>query len=522
MINKLFRHQLQIVILGMSVIFVYFLSSYGRVTINLDTNALTTYQLESSAVSSSKKFSNTNSKSITKLLKRGSYIFLAKSSGKSNFSAFEVSGFFKNTRVTAEFSSEKNREYVGYNPEGCAVYANAVLYSYACVPVTTITTHVPATNDTPTYNQNVGTTAGQIMGSIHTKEGVFLFGKQPTSEAGENYSYVAYNISGGFDLDAAPKTDLVDLEKGRAYSFVAYQDGFMAYESNGASLYYYQKIDKKPVKIDSPSLNNASLRVVGASSVGQSFMIAYSNSSSQNDQIEINGYSDSGDKAAARQNKNIGVRPSTRIVIFRNGATYEYSFGSYFNSFALCGTNKLCLLDNTPNKNLVVYDIAGKTAKKIYMVTRTTDMKSIGSGLLLVRDGGVFSYDADSRSGFIELGFNLSRYCGLYDEGANYIVCLSDSRSNSGMLLIDRQKDVTGKIDLVVDEILGMPQVKNISVYKNKVFINLNTGEEIYDENLRSFVFDPVKQKQSLGVVNKRIVELGVDTKSYDIIPIPR
>ena len=67
-----------------------------------------------------------------------------------------------------------------------------------------------------------------------------------------------------------------------------------------------------------------------------------------------------------------------------------------------------------------------------------------------------------------------------------------------------------------------MSRVKDVSVYKKKVFINLNTGDDLYDEATRRFVFDSVKQKAALRQVDQELVALGVDLKSYEIITLPR
>ena len=360
------------------------------------------------------------------------------------------------------------------------------------------------------------------MGAVHTKEGVIMFAKQPTTEDGASFSYIAYNVSNGVSAPIVSSHELTDLDRSLNFTFVSYKDGFLAHDSIAGNIFYYTDSASKAKKIEAPNLNDAGLSLAGTSSLNGGFMTVFSNRASKGDLIELNGYSDLSDKTVLRNQKRSDVKPSTKVVIYKDGGTKQLSFNEYFSSLVLCGTNKLCGVSEDSKREMTVYDISGKNTVKLYSIENVRDLRSIKSGLLLVRDNNVVAFDADSRSGYIEYSVGLGGYCGIYEEGDNYLVCVADSKSNSAMLLINRAVDATYKIDLVVADLLTLPQVKDVSAYKEKLFVTLDTGEDIYDESLRSFVFDKAKQKAALAVVTKKLNDLGLDLKAFELIPLPQ
>ncbi len=521
--RNIFRKKKFIAIVLLLLAGLYFLYNYGTVTVSLG-GGETTYQLEPQKTYNSSTFENTKKSSITKLAKRGDYVLLAKNSSKSFYATVSVKRFLRNTRLTADFQAEKSREYVGYSPGPCTFYAAGTLYSQgSCGTTTELTAHYQATSDTPTYNQKIDTDFGDIKGALHTKEGTLLFGKKTTSDNGDSLNYTAYDISKGLSAPISIKHELTELNKSLNFTFTSYKDGFLAHDTTDSNIFYYSTSGAKGEKIDMPSMNDTGMRKVSVSVMGDTFLTVYSNRAVNKDLIEIGAYDDASDKDLLMKQKAAPkIKAQTKLSIYQAGKNKQLILESYYSKVALCGTNKICTLSEDSNRVMTVFDNTGKSLKKLYSIENVGDIISIKDSMLMFWNNNILAFNADSRSGSIEFSLGALVYCGVYEEGDNYMVCAADSRSNSAMIMINRSVSAVEKIDLVLSKLLSLSRVKDVSVYKKKVFINLNTGDDLYDEATRSFVFDSVKQKAALRQVDQELVALGVDLKSYEIITLPR
>src|SRR3989344_9694405 len=109
------------------------------------------------------------------------------------------------------------------------------LVSYECCDLFgNIGLHVPADSDTPTYTvKNANNLPdGNVESIIDTKEGAVAFVKTSTVSDDSKRSidvHTAYYL--GANLEIKEEVQWPGVAADKSYSFIAYQDGFIAYSS---------------------------------------------------------------------------------------------------------------------------------------------------------------------------------------------------------------------------------------------------------------------------------------------------
>lgn len=510
-----------IIFILMVLVILFLFSHFSFISISAsgqDNASETSFQLvnQHSAQAVTKK---TKDGKTTRLVSRGSYDVLVKNGAKSYFTVVKAGGFFTKKTVDAKLANQKKREYVGNGPAGCTFYSAEVLYSYDCPGTSLITTHVAATEAVPTYTIKSDTAMGVIKGVVHTKEGVVVIAQVATTEDGQYSPYRAYVLSGG--LSSSSSTDLGDLEKSTGYSFAPYKDGFIAYDIAFYKLLYYANSKSKPESIATVQPKDSGLKPVSISAHGNSIVATYSNAVEAPDENLVNVYSDKIDVAANKNKKVVKVKPLTKFVVYRDGKSQEYGQKRYFSVVQACGTNKICALDSDSKRSLLVYDASGKKLSLLYTLTGGKMIKSTDSSLLIVRDSEVLGFDTDSRSGTVQYSYEGLRFCGIDDDQNDYILCIIDNHSQVVALRITQNQDDTGGIDRKIQQLQNIPEVIGVSAYKNRLFVSLEVGNDVYVPELQSYGFDRAVQRTALAAVNKKVSELRIDKNSYSIVPVP-
>src|SRR3990167_9250697 len=233
--NKKF---LAVVILVILLFTAYWLN--GRSTlkitiINTSGNQAVSYALYNQGSKKTISFQS-SSATVKKMVPRASYEVLVTQGQKSYFTVAKTKRFLGKTTLEVNLVEEKGRKFVGNYPEPCMKLVTATLVSYECGGLFGhIGLHVPADSDTPTYSVKNPSNPpdGNVESIIDTKEGAVAFVKTSAVTDDSKRSidvHTAYYL--GANLEIKEEVQWPGLAADKSYSFIPYQDGFIAYSSN--------------------------------------------------------------------------------------------------------------------------------------------------------------------------------------------------------------------------------------------------------------------------------------------------
>jgi hypothetical protein len=443
-------------------------------------------------------------KSITLTLPKNRYEIIATQGDTHAFKMIDTVGFYKKVQASLTPVSEKFREFVGDNPSECNFYHQAVLYSYACGFSAIITTHIPATVSLPTYITKSDTAMGIILGSAATQEGTVVFGRQPTSEAGEKYPYTANLLGDGLTVKSTGVLSALDTNTN--FKFIAYREGFLAYSLALDKVYYYPSVQSQPEEINIDRPAEAAFQAIGLSVRNDIIVATYSNEQKREGTDE-----DEPVKTGT---------PTTAIMVYATAtkSTRSFAVKQQAKQVELCGDNIVCVLGEKTNQPMKVYNISGNEARLEYGVSNIRSMYNSKTGLELVTDSEIIALDTSARTGTTQYTFGQDmEFCGLTGYGDSYIICVNDKKNRYYALRIDTSKDNIDSIDKKIAQMRNNRDILGISAYKNYIYISAYFGEDIYSEADRAFVPNPENRKLVSTSVYNAMESLGIDVSKYTI-----
>jgi len=313
----------------------------------------------------------------------------------------------------------------------------------------------------------------------------------------------------GDGLNVADSAELKGLDNNTTYSFQPYKDGFIAYDTAFTKVFYFASIKSDPeaIKIDQPK--DGSQGPITLRTYGDKIVASYGDFRSL--------VGDSEDVSSTPSN----VKSS--VSIYSQGKTKQLTLNKQFIDVRLCGTDKICVVGGQPQQNLTVYDVSGDSAKSLYTINDVSSVENNGSTLLVVKNSGIIALDVDKQSGYTQFSMGSLGLCGIPIQtvSEDYLFCVTNSLGQNVALHIDPSQNNSDSIDKKVQELQKLPGVQSVSAYKKFLFVTLKLNADVFDEDLRSFVFDPTIKKQLTDSVNNQVKDLGIDRTAYTIRILP-
>src|SRR3989344_1847402 len=499
--NKKF---LAVVILVILLFTAYWLN--GRSTlkitiINTSGNQAVSYALYNQGSKKTISFQS-SSATVKKTVSRASYEVSVIQEQKSYFTVVKTKGFFGKTTLEVNLAEEKGRKFVGNYPGPCMKLVAETLVSYECGELFgNIGLHVPADSDTPTYRVKNPSNPpdGNVESIIDTKEGIVAFVKTNTVSDDSKRSidvHTAYYL--GANLEIKEEVQWPGLAGNKTYSFIRYQDGFIAYSSSYDQVLSFTAASSQPKDITTTTkAGRKNLSGQAFDTRNNAFLVLYSN------------VTDTKSK-----------KPLSEIVISKNSQPSRHLlFNRGFITARFCGNEKICALEA---KNLQVYDVSGKKPKLLFSVSGVNAVENTDRGLVVVRNNEVLGLDIEKREGSIEYSYGDYKLNSMRKDGLGYLLVLTNNRSQKVALYID-QETVSDSIDKKVSELQKMSEVRGfVDINSSSIFITPQLGNAtIYNNSLGRYVYDPIIQKTVTQKINAKIDSIGVDRKSYQITIYP-
>lgn len=437
--------------------------------------------------------------SFSKTIPRGGYTILVTQNNKSYISQVHAPGFFTKKTVTATLEPEKARMFVGNNPAPCKFYSETILSSYECDNNTkTVSIHTPANQNQPTTtitDKNVQT-VGTLEGTVQTKEGTIALIRTPAS-AGVVDHHALYLVKTTVNGNIYTPLKQDDISGSAPFSITNYKEGFAVFSPTLGKIQTYESTTTKPTNIE---IKNPGKEMDMAYATGNKTSLAVV-------------YVDKADQAS----DDTHVKGKTKVIVYTNGKTKEYGFGTSFIAIRLCSSQHLCALNPESNK-LEVYAIGGSKAKRVSQIPGVTAISSTANGVVFLKGSYMVQYDPVKNFGSIEYSTTGYNYCGVQNLSTSYILCLSDIKKNRVALLVDQNTPDTDNIDKNIAELQQLPEVTRISTYGKYIFITPNVGDPQYIPSLKSYGYNPTTKKVVNDKINGKMSQLGIDPKVYTIV----
>lgn len=429
---------------------------------------------------------------IKKIVSKGSYEITVRQGSNNYFAVAKASGFMRVAHISGTLSTEKSREFVGNVPQPCVHTVGGILASFPCEgSYASVLVHKPAVGSLASYTVPVSNppSNSQIIGFVNLKDGSFVLTKH-SAEEDVTPQYIMYKVNSGYQTSSGVL--LPELDGDKDYSMVAHKDGFVIYSKSYDDVQYYQFVGSKPQKIEFNKTMDESM-------VPRSI-----NFNDDNIAALYVGRPDGTDKEARSD-----------VAAKINGVTKQLSFSGAFYSAVLCGSNKLCLLNDA---GLGVYDIANKKPELVFVVNNVSSITNTNKGLVAVNPTGVLNLDVDQQSGFYEYTFGDYKFNKIQvtDESI-YVLSLTNNKSREVALLVDQDKPNSDGIDKDAAALQKMPEVSFVTIYDKNIYVSANLGELVYSSAIDSYTYNPTTQKAVAAKINAEIDKLGIDRKVYTI-----
>ena len=463
------------------------------------------YQLSKQGSKNVDSFKSSESQ-VERRLPSGSYQMVVYHNNTSFVAVVSLKGFFRKTVVDITTSPEHSRVFIGKSPAFCMDSINNQLFSFDCGDkYTSLKYHVPSTTtrrpqrSTPTY-EGLFT---NVEGTFHTSQGNFVLMKNNTIVSGIA-GHSVYKINSAADsltLAKSQGTGLSDLDNNTLYKVRAYKDGFVVYAPDFSHIYYYTDRASRPTD----------LAIGGAKTKG---LVANQGNFDVSNDTVLTTYS-SGDLSGSNlKSQQSGAK--TEVVYGKPGSVKYFSINGYLSGAQLCGSQKMCLLDT---KNVLsVYDISGKSPKKLYQIYNIDYIDDTPAGFLALNKGqqALFNVDIDKAVGYIEYSLGDYQFNRLQETNGGFILSLTDNKKQEMALFIDGQKVDTDSIDKKILSVQNDPSL-TATTYGNVIFFNPYIGAVKYNPATRSFDTDPGAKAAAVVAINKAVDNAGIDRKTYTI-----
>ncbi len=412
--------------------------------------------------------------SVRKRVSRGNYEVVAKLEGSSYFQVTKTKAFLRPTTIEASLKKERDRQFVGNNPEGCALYDQTIAFSYACNgTLGELMIHTPATDQAPTATENVSSDLANldIGGIIPLGDKRYVYAQGATDLESDIQEPIMFQLTDSGGL--VNRTDLENANAEQQHKISRYQEGFLLYAADASDLKYYKKPDAKPEKITIPRPDKKNIEPFGMSASGDTIAVAYQDA-------------ELAERADVHDENQTG---KTYIQIYQQREVKTVEIAKAVSSFVLCGDRYLCAI---ANNELGVYDISGKKAESLYQVKNVKSVIQNDKQIAVERESEILNIDVSSRNGSVGLSLEKVTSCGLSGAANGYTVCAINNKNDKVLLYVDNTKENVSNIDKKTASLLEQPYIDSVSVYKNFVFVSPNVGSLVYNPATKGYEYDAV------------------------------
>jgi hypothetical protein len=422
----------------------------------------------------------------------GNYGINIKEGDKSYFEAVKTKGFLRSTNITPKTQPEKQRIFVGNNPNLCMQYLVSKLVSFPCSDrFENIGIHVPASATTPTYvlknpNKNVG---GFVEGMVKNGLGIVVLVKQPGIGDSEGKHTI---FTTDDSLGASNVRDLSDLNPDTSYLLATYKDGVLAYSLEAGKAYYYQTLSSKPETIELNKPKDSSLSAASLSAHNGSLAILYGQPASP-----------------------AGKNKVSEIHYKSTGSWQVMSFKNDYTKAVVCGTNMLCMI---ANETMDVYRADSTKPTLLYSINNVIDVENAGGDLLIVRSSDILRFNPEKRSGSVDYSFGDYKFAGIKNEPSGYILSVTNSKGKKVALSINSQLPNEDSVDKRVSQLLSVDSISDISAYGRFIYISPNVGPLVFVQSTGEYGYEPALVKQRASEINQAVSKVGFDQAKFTII----
>ncbi len=493
-IVQFLKHHIRLLlVLTLLLIITFVIMRHGFVTIEVtgspQDNSPFSYKLLNQSTQKTTEIKTTATK-VRKLVAKADYEVLVTKNGGSSFSVVKSPGWLHSKHISISLKLQKARQFVGDNPAPCMYYIDK-LYSLACGgTVKSISVHVPANEHQPTYvTKNTRGPDGSLEAIVKTTGSNFAI-------VNTGLNHAAFSLNNGLALTNG--VVLQELASNQTYSFAAFKQGFIAYDSTLTSVLYFSSPSAKPATFSlQSSVNNLkpSLLSVG----GDTIVVVYSNAVIGEDPNKPN--------SSAVRNE---------VVIYpAKGNSRSYRLDKkIFTDVEICGTQKLCFLSN---KVVYVYDTSVPKPRLLFTIQQANSIDDVAGQLLIARDSDLLTVDVDAQHGSEAYSFGGYQQCGSQNEGNDYLLCVVNGRSKKVALKLDWANNNSDSIDQKIAELEKLTSINNISI--NGAYIFISPAVPLtFSQSSGQYTYDPVAKAKATNEIGNAIAKIGIDRNVYKII----
>ena len=508
-----------VIILGLVSIVFYMFFNYSFIEIEVvdyNQDEKLTYKITDE--DKTKHRETSGSDNFRKLVSRGSYRVEIKQKENSYFEIANTKNFFQTTEIKASLSSERDREFVGDNPQPCMDYG-VNLVSWPCTGrANNGFIHTPATNTVPSTNQNLrvfGYPALYINSVFGVDEQSYIY-TQTAFDGGSFNSVIELDTSNGVINQSG--SEELDVQQTREYKATDYRGGFLLFSLDGEDLRYYDnelggsfnqlpslELDENESFYSLQTYNDLVVAVSGDNTV--------INELNKPSLFTSNKPTDEGEQ----EFEDEGIA-NAKITFIEGENKTILDPGFDVTQLRLCGENLICVLSEAV---MTVYSIEGGNLDELYSIPDVVQIESFNENVLLINDVGVLYFDVEERSGYYQYTFDDYVYCGVSVFGEKYGVCVDDglgSNRSRSVLLINPEEENTDSIDKKIYKLSELEEVKTISIYNNYIHISPEVGELAFDEELGRYTYSESLINRASSSINQHIDKYNIDTDKYNII----
>lgn len=484
---------------------IYWLSGYGFIEITVTPGGQDSVAYQLLNQGGEKTVSFTAGQKVKKMVRRGSYEVSVRRGDSSYFTVTKAGGWFKKTTVAASPQPEKRRKFIGNSPGPCMFLVRSILASASCNDYFhNLQAHLPATEAQPTFTRTSASDAVGIVGGIIKLAGshwAYLY--TPDADEAGNTEHTLYQIDENLNLSSGVL--LSGLGSERLYNMQPYKDGFIIYDENFYQVLYWASPGATPVAISLKKPEGRDLLPYLLSAQGQSLVAIYSNAFES-------------EKASLDEPEHTTKGSQSLVAIHDGQSEKQFTFNKHVALARLCGQNRLCVLAGNA---MEVYDISASSPKRLLDISGVKTFESFSpTDLLIIRAGEILSFNVEARAGSNEYSLGDYEFCGIGYSQGSYALCLINSRRQVVALQIERGLANNDSIDKKISQLIALPEIGDVSIYGNFIYISPAEGELIYDEAVNGYIPDPALESAANAKIAQAIEDMKFDKNFYRIINV--
>ena len=466
------------------------------------------------------------SKTLKKLTRKGSYQVLVDQGSNNAFALVNTGGFFGTTKINLQLQSEKERTFVGDNPQACMSFSN-ILISYSCnASIESLRIHTQADSTQPSAIKKIGTDAAfgnSILGDITIQDTLFLFTILELDD-GTWYNLVPAPINNSdirFEQIIKLPDILTENGEGIRYSITPFKEGFLVYDIELKKGYYFDALtDDAPEIITLPStkepeFNAYSLDVFEESilTVSMSGVAGREPNASYKPSLSLQKSKEKSDEVLSGNDEQKGT---SRIAI-STSPDKELKLNYLPDQVRFCSPRHVCILKSS---NLEIYTINGGTFSRTASINNITQIESANNHFIAATPKGLLQFDAESLKGSYQYYFGDYGYCGMEIVGQQMLVCIENNHNTtrSKSVITISQTDKTDDIDKLVYELSKESFIKSIAAYGSFIHVAPDYGTLEYQPATDSIGYNQSKITETNNDVLKKVQSLGLDLNQYSVI----